>query len=282
MQLPSFSFGSSSQEELRDILTQWGFFYLRGEEADRLVKLSENAFEESKRLLALPSETLESYSNEKELYGYFDLRKETSGKAIQNQIGWYHRPGGSTPMATPALDVYFKECCEVLLRLLERIYEVLHLDSHDVATKNYFSTLTLRSYFESHESRNQTGINPHSDFGLLTLLIATAPGLEVYHQPSKQWVPVNTAKDMIVINIGDWLRLLSGDRISAAFHRVHNVPIARQFLGFFLDAPLTDRLVAKNLETGLDEEMSYADYLAMRFNDSYNRFFSVNLKDIAV
>ena len=282
MQLPSFSFESSSKEEFRDILTQWGFFYLRGEEAESLVKLSEDAFEESKRLLTLPPDTLEAYSNGKELYGYFDLRKETSGKAIQNQIGWYHRLGGPTPMATPALDAYFKACREVLIHLLERIYKVLMISLEDVTVKDYFSTLTLRSYFESHESRNQTGINPHSDFGMLTLLIATAPGLEVYHQPSKKWIPVEMSRKEIVINIGDWLRLLSGDSITAAFHRVHNVPTDRQFLGFFLDAPLTDRLVAKNLETGLDEEMSYADYLVMRFNDSYDRFFSVNLKDIAV
>ena len=205
------------------------------------------------------------------------------------------------PMATPALDAYFTACRTTLIRLLERIFEVLTIDTKDVvtklslnsgssapriesepslkATKNYFSTLTLRSYFESHESRRQTGINPHSDFGLLTLLVATAPGLEVYHFPSQKWIPVSTMKTDVIINIGDWLRLLSGDRVASAFHRVHNVPTARQFLGFFLDAPL-HRLTAKNLETGLDEEMSYADYLAMRFNDSYNRFFSVNLKNI--
>ena len=46
--LPSFSLASSSSEELLDILTQWGFFYLRGEEADNIVKLARDAFDESK------------------------------------------------------------------------------------------------------------------------------------------------------------------------------------------------------------------------------------------
>lgn len=62
----------------------------------------------------------------------------------------------------------------------------------------------------------------HEDINLITLLVgASAEGLEVLSK-SGEWLPVTTADDAIVVNIGDMLQRLTNHVFPSTTHRVVN------------------------------------------------------------
>ena len=62
----------------------------------------------------------------------------------------------------------------------------------------------------------------HEDINLITLLVgASAEGLEVLDRDGR-WIPVTTAGDAIVVNIGDMLQRLSNHVYPSTTHRVVN------------------------------------------------------------
>lgn len=65
---------------------------------------------------------------------------------------------------------------------------------------------------------------PHTDSGILTLLHQDATGgLEVLNA-SKQWVPAPYVPGSVVVNIGDLMAKVSGERFTATMHRVRAPP----------------------------------------------------------
>ncbi|MDE2157170.1 MAG: isopenicillin N synthase family oxygenase [Xanthomonadaceae bacterium] len=63
----------------------------------------------------------------------------------------------------------------------------------------------------------------HEDINLITLLVgASAEGLEVLSKG--EWLPITTAGDAIVVNIGDMLQRLSNHVYPSTTHRVVNPP----------------------------------------------------------
>jgi isopenicillin N synthase-like dioxygenase len=64
----------------------------------------------------------------------------------------------------------------------------------------------------------------HEDINLITLLVgASADGLEVLRNDGV-WVPVKTAPDEIVVNVGDMLQRFTNDVLKSTTHRVVNPP----------------------------------------------------------
>ncbi|MGX9182113.1 isopenicillin N synthase family dioxygenase [Mesorhizobium sp. BHbdii] len=84
----------------------------------------------------------------------------------------------------------------------------------------------------------------HTDNGLFTLLLQEelpAPSLEVWFHG--RWVPAPSLPNSLVVNLGDMLQALSGDRFKSTPHRVaHRGPTSRISLPFFvypdIDAPV--------------------------------------------
>lgn len=64
----------------------------------------------------------------------------------------------------------------------------------------------------------------HEDINLITLLVgASADGLEILSN-KKQWEPVVSLADQIVVNVGDMLQRLTNNRLRSTTHRVVNPP----------------------------------------------------------
>ncbi|XP_050107528.1 2-oxoglutarate-dependent dioxygenase 19-like isoform X1 [Malus sylvestris] len=62
------------------------------------------------------------------------------------------------------------------------------------------------------------GIPPHTDHGLVTLLIQNDMcGLEVKH--NDQWVLVNAAPGAFIVNVGDQMQILTNDKYKSIWHR---------------------------------------------------------------
>ena len=63
--------------------------------------------------------------------------------------------------------------------------------------------------------------NAHTDIGSLTLLFCPEPGFQILDPTTDdQWVTVEPKKDHAIVNLGDSLRLLSGQRLRSCLHRV--------------------------------------------------------------
>ena len=79
---------------------------------------------------------------------------------------------------------------------------------------------------------NRPGIGAHTDYECFTILLPTAPGLEVLNG-SGEWVDIPLVDDAFVINIGDMLEILSNGHFVATSHRVRKVAEERYSFPLF-------------------------------------------------
>jgi isopenicillin N synthase-like dioxygenase len=68
----------------------------------------------------------------------------------------------------------------------------------------------------------------HEDINLMTVLpVSTAPGLELMTNEG-EWMAVQTPPDVLVVDTGDMMKLLTGGQLPATTHRVVNPPDAEK------------------------------------------------------
>jgi len=85
------------------------------------------------------------------------------------------------------------------------------------------SQLRLVHYpFDANAPVDRPGIGAHTDYECFTVLLPTAPGLEVLNGAGT-WVDVPPLEGTFVINIGDMLQVLSNGIYVATSHRVRKV-----------------------------------------------------------
>lgn len=119
------------------------------------------------------------------------------------------------------------------------------------------SQLRLIHYPWSPEApEDHPGIGAHTDYECFTILLPTAPGLEVLNGVG-EWIDVPLIEGAFVINIGDMLEVLSNGRFVATSHRVRKVQEERYSFPLFcccdydtLIEPLPDFI-------GADEKAEY-------------------------
>ena len=87
------------------------------------------------------------------------------------------------------------------------------------------------------------GIGRHSDYGLWTMIVTDAAGLEFLH-PEHGWARVPHIHGGIVMNAGDVLDRLSGGHLRSAYHRARNLSATstRLSLPFFYDPSWSARM----------------------------------------
>ncbi|QJQ95898.1 MULTISPECIES: isopenicillin N synthase family oxygenase [Halomonadaceae] len=94
------------------------------------------------------------------------------------------------------------------------------------------SQLRLIHYpFDPHAEDVQ-GIGAHTDYECFTLLLPTAPGLEVMNGAG-EWIEVPYRDDALVINIGDMLEIWTNGEFVATSHRVRKVKEERYSFPLF-------------------------------------------------
>lgn len=76
------------------------------------------------------------------------------------------------------------------------------------------------------------GIGAHTDYECFTLLLATAPGLEVMNGAG-EWIDAPPVENAFVVNIGDMLEYWSGGAFVATSHRVRKVAQERYSFPLF-------------------------------------------------
>ncbi|WP_110650874.1 isopenicillin N synthase family dioxygenase [Salinicola peritrichatus] len=94
------------------------------------------------------------------------------------------------------------------------------------------SQLRLIHYPFDPEAEDVQGIGAHTDYECFTLLLPTAPGLEVMNGQS-EWIDVPYRDDALVINIGDMLEIWTNGEFVATSHRVRKVKEERYSFPLF-------------------------------------------------
>jgi isopenicillin N synthase-like dioxygenase len=76
------------------------------------------------------------------------------------------------------------------------------------------------------------GIGAHTDYECFTILLPTAPGLEVLNGAG-EWIDVPPIEDAFVVNIGDMLEAMTNGAFVATSHRVRRVKEERYAFPYF-------------------------------------------------
>ena len=85
------------------------------------------------------------------------------------------------------------------------------------------SQLRLIHYpFDPDPAADAPGIGAHTDYEVFTLLLPTAPGLEVMNSAGA-WIDAPPVAGALVVNIGDMLEVWSNGTFTATSHRVRKV-----------------------------------------------------------
>ncbi|GMH16398.1 hypothetical protein Nepgr_018239 [Nepenthes gracilis] len=109
------------------------------------------------------------------------------------------------------------------------------------------------------------GMPPHSDLGLLTLVIQNElSGLEVYH--NGRWIKINPIPNSLLVNIADSMEIFSNGRYKSNLHRAVVNSTATRISLAIANGPSLDTVVGP--AAGLiDEESHPALYMPMKYRD---------------
>ncbi|KAK3124136.1 hypothetical protein QOZ80_8AG0641000 [Eleusine coracana subsp. coracana] len=87
------------------------------------------------------------------------------------------------------------------------------------SSSSWSQMMTINCYPACPEPELTLGMPPHSDYGLLTLVLQDhVEGLQVMH--NGQWLTVEPVPGSFVVNVGDHLEILSNGRYKSVLHRV--------------------------------------------------------------
>ncbi|MFD0986039.1 isopenicillin N synthase family dioxygenase [Methyloligella solikamskensis] len=130
---------------------------------------------------------------------------------------------------------YYNAAFELGQRLTRGFSEALGLEPE--ALDKYFekppSQLRLIHYpYNPDAPEDRPGIGSHTDYEAFTLLLPTAPGLEVMNDEG-EWIDAPPVPGGIVINIGDMMEVWSNGLFTATSHRVRKVKEERYSFPLF-------------------------------------------------
>jgi len=96
---------------------------------------------------------------------------------------------------------------------------------------------------QEHEQEQRFGVAPHTDFGVLTLLLQDNNGGLQVKSKSGDWIEAPPIPGTLVCNIGDLLQRWSNDRFISTLHRVINRSGRERYsIPVFFD-PHTDAII---------------------------------------
>lgn len=129
---------------------------------------------------------------------------------------------------------YYQHIKKIGQQIFQSFALALDLDEHyfDAHISKAPSQLRLIHYPYIADIQDKEGIGSHTDYECFTLLLPTAPGLQVLNKAG-QWIDVPLIENTLIMNIGDMMEILSNGRYLATKHRVKKVAEERYSFPFF-------------------------------------------------
>jgi isopenicillin N synthase-like dioxygenase len=249
--------------------TNHGFFYISGHGIDQA--LMDQAFAVSKAFFALPDAQKRTVAVDTHQRGWMaqgmsrlqgskthDLKEVffwgTQTRADDSDVlaGKPLCAVNQWPVDFPRLHAdlspYYDAVCAVARRVMAAVAVSLDqpVDFFDPAYEKPLARGQLVYYpasIAADEAEERFGVAPHSDFGVLTVLLQdTTGGLQVCAK-SGDWIKAPPIPGTLICNIGDLLERWSNNRFASTVHRVINRSKgARYSIPVFFD-PHTDTIV---------------------------------------
>lgn len=170
-------------------------------------------------------------ADRKEAYDIgFEYAGPCAARILLGPNQWPDHPGFRA-----AVEAYYAAAFDLGRRLFRGFSLALGLaeDALGALAKNPPSQLRLIHYpFHPQQEDDRPGIGAHTDYECFTILLPTAPGLEVLNGAGC-WVDVPLVEGAFVVNIGDMLEVLSNGRFVATSHRVRKVAAERYSFPLF-------------------------------------------------
>ncbi|CAN0897594.1 2-oxoglutarate-dependent dioxygenase 19 [Linum grandiflorum] len=220
---------SRTVTELGSACRDWGFFVV----TDHGVP-TEAMLEAARQFFEMDEEDKNEYRNGKK--GVLEpVRCGTSFNSAADKVFcWkdflkvflhpeFHSPS-KPPGFSKVLEEYSNKAREVAKQLLRGISESLGLQPDYISQQldleeNMFQMLAANFYPPCPQPELALGMAPHSDHGLITLLIQNdISGLEIHHEG--HWVEVgNVITGAFLVNISDHVEILSNGKYKSVLHR---------------------------------------------------------------
>ena len=244
-----------SVAEIRRAASEVGFFYISGHGCPP--DLIERLIQHAKQFFSLPTERkMQVYiGNSSNHRGYvppgeevfaggttdakeaFDLSLELpasdpEARRHQHLLGpnqWPDLPGFAG-----VVTAYYRAMFGIGQHLLRGFASALGKPSgfFDQFVSKPPSQLRLIHYPFAPEAVDKPGIGSHTDYECFTLLLGTAPGLEVMNGAG-QWIDAPPQPGTFIVNIGDLLEYWSNGAFLATSHRVRKIREERYSFPFF-------------------------------------------------
>ncbi|WP_299370909.1 2-oxoglutarate and iron-dependent oxygenase domain-containing protein [uncultured Tateyamaria sp.] len=250
--------------------TDHGFFYVSGHGIAQ--SLMDRAFDAAARFFALNTEAKASVAIDTYQRGWMaqgmsrldgadthDLKEvffwaaevaedDPDWRAGKPMVAPNQWPDAVCPDLRRGLAPYHAAVCDVGRRLMSAIALSLGqpADQFDAAYAKPLARGQAVYYppsTQADEAARRYGVAPHTDFGVLTLLLQDASGGLQVRARSGEWIEAPPIDGTLVCNIGDLLARWSNDRFNSTLHRVINrTEDARYSIPVFFD-PHTDTVV---------------------------------------
>ena len=117
---------------------------------------------------------------------------------------------------------YTAEIKKLAIQVFVAIMESLNLDA-TYLKENFEKGMQLvatNSYPSKSISDIKIGTPPHTDFGIITILVQTAPGLQVMDSLDGTWKDAPKLEGSLQVFVGDLLEVLSNGMYKSVMHQV--------------------------------------------------------------
>ncbi|XP_021899983.1 LOW QUALITY PROTEIN: protein DMR6-LIKE OXYGENASE 2-like [Carica papaya] len=274
-------------EDLAKACRDWGFFMVTNHGVEE--RLMEEMIEACKGFFNLSEEEKQEYAGKHVLD---TIRCGTSMNVSVDQVLFWRdylkifvHPQFNSPNKPPnfreiASD-YTKRVREIREQLLIGIWESLGLDGHDMNKalniENGLLILAANLYPPCPQPELAIGLPPHSDHGLLTILIQNGiGGLQL--ECKGKWVNVNAIPNSFLVNICDNLEILSNGKYKSVVHRALVNNRSTRISIAMANGPALDTVVSPIAELVEKEGQSpayfgikYRDYLELQQSNKLDR-----------
>ncbi|XP_015068590.1 protein DMR6-LIKE OXYGENASE 2-like [Solanum pennellii] len=181
----------------------------------------------------------------------------------------FHSPTKPQPYRDIMLE-YSEKLREVTRKLLGGISESLGLEESyldkDLELESGLQIFVGNYYPPCPQPELTMGMPPHSDHGLLTLLIHNqVGGLQVQHQG--KWINVNALPNSLLVNTGDHLEIFSNGKYKSNMHRAMVNNKVTRISVVVAHGPSLDTIVKPASPLMEKEKSPSANYIPMKYKD---------------
>ena len=248
---------NNTREEIYNSCVNVGFFYIINHNIDiaDLLEKTKKYFDRDIDYKMNFAINKYNKSNDNHYHGYFPYELNKTSLKEGLEISKYDHEWLTDIELKNGLLEYYDKIEKLGKYLMKMIAKGLNRDENFFEPYFTNGTSTLRIlHYPVMKNSNGLSCSEHCDSGVLTILYQDdVGGLQIEH--NNKWIDVPHIKNSFVINLGEALRVWSGNKILATKHRVKSVNRNRYSIPFFYEPDPNTNI------SNSDSEITYHDFL---------------------